>query len=178
MVDSDTFAPDWISPPVATIATILDELGIPRDEFARKVMKSPSEIERLLDGRAVITPDIAQQLTVVLGASESFWTKRELQYRTRFARLQHESSQRETLDWLKEVPTKDMVKRGWLQPHNDTMAMAAACLQFFGVPSVKACAKPIRTCWPQLPSERQRHLHPIRRLLRHGYARAKLRRET
>jgi HTH-type transcriptional regulator / antitoxin HigA len=138
MVDDTPFTPDWVSPPGETIATILDERGITSDEFARCIQRTTGDVEELLSGRAALTADIARQLAAVLGASATFWTKREWRYRQNLAQLQREASRAASLNWLDEVPTKDMVELGWVKPTSDPAAMAAGVLQFFGVSSVES----------------------------------------
>ena len=44
----------------------------------------------------------------------------------------------ESVGWLNEIPVKDIERWGWLRPLANSAAAAAACLQFFGVPSVGA----------------------------------------
>ena len=73
MVNDTPFSPDWVSPPGATIATILEELGATPSELARWIERSTDDVEGLLVGRAEITADVARRLASVLGASEAFW---------------------------------------------------------------------------------------------------------
>jgi len=92
MVNDTPFSPDWVSPPGATIATILEELGATHSELARWIERSTDDVEGLLVGRAEITADVARRLASVLGASEAFWARRESQYRADLARLQQEAA--------------------------------------------------------------------------------------
>jgi plasmid maintenance system antidote protein VapI len=136
MPDSAHFTPDWVSPPGDTIAAALRARGIATDEFARLLSRSASEVEGLLRGSALITADLAGQLAAILGASAGFWTRREARYREDLARLVREASLPGSLAWLGEIPVKDMVRLGWLEPGADGAATAFSCLRFFGVPSV------------------------------------------
>lgn len=138
MVDDSPFSPDWVSPPGATIATILEERGATPVELAVWIGRSQTDIEDLLEGRAEITADMARRLARVLGASEAFWTGRESQYRADLARLQQEASLPESVSWLSEIPVRDIQRWGWIAPLANPAAAAAACLRFFGVPSVRA----------------------------------------
>lgn len=127
------FRPDWASAPGNTIADILGERDISLVEFARRMGYTPEQARELLEGRATITIGIARRLEQVLGASVEFWMSRDFQYRQDIARLHATDEQ-----WLAELPIGDMIKFGWLKavPHpSDEMA---ACLRFFGVPSVSA----------------------------------------
>ncbi len=138
MVDDAPFTPDWVSPPGATIATILEERGATPGDLANWIERTTDDVADLLVGRSEITAEVARCLSHVLGASEAFWARRELQYRTDLARMQGEASQPESIAWLGEIPMKDMERWGWVKPYTDPSAAVAACLQFFGVPSVGA----------------------------------------
>jgi plasmid maintenance system antidote protein VapI len=138
MVDNTPFSPDWVSPPGATIATILEERGATPVELADWIERSPDDVEDLLEGRAEITADMARRLARVLGASEAFWTRRESQYRADLALLHQEASLPESVSWLSEIPVKDIERWGWIAPLANPAAAVAACLRFFGVPSVRA----------------------------------------
>ena len=74
----------------------------------------------------------------MLGASETFWARREEQYRSDLSRLQQEAALPESIGWLGEIPVKDIERWGWIRPLTNPMAAAEACLRFFGVPSVQA----------------------------------------
>ena len=138
MVDNTQFTPDWVSPPGATIATILEERGATPSELAKWIERSTDDVEDLLEGRAEITVEVARRLANVLGASETFSAQREEQYRADLARLHQEAAPPESIGWLSEIPLKDIERWGWIKPLTNPMAAAAACLRFFGVPSVEA----------------------------------------
>jgi len=135
MVNDAPFTPDWVSPPGATIATILEERGATPGELAKWIERTTDDVADLLVGRAEITADMARRLSRVLGSSEAFWARRESQYRTDLVRMHGEASKPESIAWLGEIPVKDLERWGWIKPYADQSAAVAACLQFFGVPS-------------------------------------------
>lgn len=136
MVDETTFAPDWVSPPGATIAALLTRRGVAPQEFALRVHLSTTEVEGLMRGQVPLTTELILRIAAVLGATEHFWQQREAQYRLGLERLRRRCSQPESLDWLSEVPVTDLVKLGWVRAGADNVETVAACLQFFGVSSV------------------------------------------
>jgi HTH-type transcriptional regulator / antitoxin HigA len=138
MSKSASFTPDWVSPPGDTIAAILDECGLGRDEFAKAIAPVHNDIDALICGHAAITAELAGLLADVLGSTASFWTKREARFRQDLQRLEREASSMASLEWLKDVPAKEMCDLGWIRPATSKSASAAACLQFFGVPSVNS----------------------------------------
>lgn len=127
------FRPDWASAPGDTITDILRERNISKAEFAKRIGHTSEAVEDLLQGRATITIAVARRLESVLGASVEFWMSRDFQYRQDIARLHviHK-------EWLSELPVGDMIKFGWLTPVPHPSDEVAACLRFFGVPSVQA----------------------------------------
>jgi HTH-type transcriptional regulator/antitoxin HigA len=133
MANSQEFRPDWASAPGDTIADILEERHLSVAEFARRIGQTPEHAKELLQGRAAITIAMARQVQRVLGASVEFWMSRDFQYREDTGRLR--AAERE---WLDELPVGDMIRFGWLKPAPRPSEELAACLRFFGVPSVPA----------------------------------------
>ena len=127
------FRPDWTSAPGDTIADILRERDLSEVEFAQRIGRTPEGVKDLLQGRSAITIAVARQLEQVLGASVEFWMARDFQYRQDIAKLNLTDK-----EWLAELPIGDMIKFGWLTPVPHPSDEAAACLRYFGVPSVQA----------------------------------------
>lgn len=138
------FDPDWISPPGDTISDVLEERVLSRIEFARRMDYTPKQVDELLRGKAPITADIAQKLEAVLGASAVFWMNREAQYREAVARKNDEEHRVEQLNWLNELPVKDMINFGWIEHATTKAAQLAACMQFFEVTDVDAWRRTYR----------------------------------
>ena len=69
------------TPPGATIKEQLEDKGISQNEFATKMEMSEESLNRLLDGRARLTSEIATKLENVLGVPAKFWINLETIYR-------------------------------------------------------------------------------------------------
>jgi plasmid maintenance system antidote protein VapI/Zn-dependent peptidase ImmA (M78 family) len=138
MTKETGFAPDWLSPPGDTIATILEERGLSPSDLARKLRRSAADIANLLTGDAALTDEIASELSVAFGSTPEFWRKRESRYRRDLARLEQEASLPSNQAWLSRLPIKDMVEWGWITPARQPVRKVLACLQFFGVASAQA----------------------------------------
>jgi HTH-type transcriptional regulator / antitoxin HigA len=136
MAKDAPFTPDWVSPPGDTIAAILEERGVTPVTLASKLKCTHEDIAALLEGRAVLTDEFATRLAALFGASPSFWTKRESQYREDVLRLTQYASTEETKSWLGEISGRELARLGWIKPFEGKAGIAAACLQFFGVLSV------------------------------------------
>ena len=128
------FVPDWASPPGATIADLVRERGISERDLAVNLGQTLAELRNLLDGRVPITLGLAQGLQETLGASVEFWMTRDHHYRVDAQRI-HASKQR---DWVSALPVRDMIGLGWIEERPRPEEEANACLQFFGVPTIRA----------------------------------------
>src|SRR5918912_2814725 len=133
MLSIQEFRPDWVSAPGDTISDILRERSLSETEFAEQIGHTLEDAKDLLQGRATITLEVARRLERVLGASVEFWMSRDFQYRQDIARL-HAANK----EWLTELPVGDMIKFGWFGSVPHPADEVAACLRFFGVPSISA----------------------------------------
>jgi len=130
MSNSDSFQPNWVSPPGDTINDILVNLEISKASLAERLNKSIHDVNDLLKGNIEITEEIAIKLQDAIGASSTFWLNRENQYREGIIR------QREVdgLKWLQKFPIREMTKKGWLK---QSESQIKACLDFFNVPDIR-----------------------------------------
>ena len=140
MTESRPFSPDWVSPPGETIADLLQERGLSAAELARRTGFTKKHINELLHGRAPVNADTALCLESVLGSTASFWLARESQFREALARRESERIFEKDSGWLKGLPLKDMIARGWVEKRSTTGAQVAACLRFFGVADTNSWA--------------------------------------
>lgn len=69
------------TPPGATIKEQLIDKKISLQEFALQMNMSEESIERLIQGKTLLTADIASRLENVLGIPTDFWIKLEKIYR-------------------------------------------------------------------------------------------------
>lgn len=132
------FEPEWMSAPGATIADILQARGLSEAEFAELMGFSSTRTKDLLNGRSAITLEVAKLLHQTLGGSVQFWVSREQQYRDDVGRLQAHGNLDAAKVWLGELPVRDMVQFGWIEPQETPTQKVEACLRFFGAPSVSA----------------------------------------
>jgi Zn-dependent peptidase ImmA (M78 family)/plasmid maintenance system antidote protein VapI len=133
---SETFQPDWMSAPGATIGALLQQKKISIQQFAKLMECSQETAKGLLTGRAVITGEIAQSLSKKLGGSPDFWASREEQFRQDVARLQSKGRNAASRLWLNELPISDMLRLGWIKSGQSVEDRVKACLKFFDVPNV------------------------------------------
>lgn len=140
MTESATrFEPDWVSPPGATIADLLEERGWSQQEAAQRLGYSEKHLSQLINGKVPLTEDAAMRLSSVLGAPVGFWLKREAQHRERLARQEAKVRYAAWQDWLDAIPVHELMKHGWIARRridaHSKPAIVEQCLAFFGVAS-------------------------------------------
>jgi addiction module HigA family antidote len=85
---ANQFIPDYAIPPGETLLDTIKALGMPQAELAERTGSPKKTINKIIKGKAPITPDTALQLERVLGVSAAaFWNNLEKNYRETLARL-------------------------------------------------------------------------------------------
>jgi hypothetical protein len=77
-------------------------------------------------------------LELVFGVPARFWNSRELAYRELLARKVTIEKMSSDVAWLKEVPCKELIDRGFVEACADKVDLVRRLLRFFGVSSVEA----------------------------------------
>lgn len=129
------YQPDVASPPGDTLEELLDERGMSQAELAERTGRSKKLINEIVQGKAPISAETALQLELVLGVPARFWLEREQQYRESLARRDEAASLATMIDWLKQVPVKDMARLGWIERYREPIEQLRAVLRFFGIAS-------------------------------------------
>ena len=135
---ANSYQPDSVTPPGATLADLLDELGIRQNELAVRMDVTPKFVNELVAGKATISPHTALSLERTLGLPADFWLARDAQYQAFRARLAAHADLEAQAEWLDELPLKEMLKFGWMQKCSTAVTQVAECLRFFGVTSAAA----------------------------------------
>lgn len=133
---TETFEPNWVSPPGDTVEDLLEERGWSHAELAERTGFTRKHVNELLKGRATITPEAASRLSTVLGGPVRFWLTREAHYRAALERQQQLDALKEHTGWLTELPVAWLVKQGWLRKRSTRAEQVQECLRYFGVASV------------------------------------------
>ncbi|MFA5525183.1 MAG: ImmA/IrrE family metallo-endopeptidase [Tissierellales bacterium] len=124
--------PDWASPPGHTIISLMEKNELTVEEFARRIGRTNSVTQKLLDGDHAIDIELARQLTGVFGASESFWMAREHDYRASIEPPK-KVSVNSLEDLIGTLPLADMKKFGWIEGGRTKEEKIAESMEFFGV---------------------------------------------
>lgn len=130
------FEPKWMSPPGDTILDVLEEKNWTQSEFACRVGYTTKHVSQLIKGKAAITEDTALRLERVLGGSARFWLALEAEHREEIAQAEETNRLESQVEWLKELPIKQMINFGWIKEHRKEADQVSECLKYFGVASV------------------------------------------
>ncbi|MGX7875924.1 ImmA/IrrE family metallo-endopeptidase [Mesorhizobium sp. ORM6] len=134
MVRADEFNLDWFSAPATTVFDILHERGMSFPDFVSRTGFPTQQVKEILFHDQKFDQRFAERLSSVLGASPTFWMRRQQQFQDAVA---HELSKLDpqTKEWLATVPVKDLQRFGWINSQGDA---SISCLKFFGVSNVRA----------------------------------------
>jgi HTH-type transcriptional regulator / antitoxin HigA len=137
---SATYAydPDYAVPPGGTLQETIDTMGIDQRELARRTGFSAKHVNQMIKGIAPITHETAIRLERVTGVPARMWNNLEANYREQLARVAETQRLQSHLEWLKTIPTKELIRRGQLVQHRDPVALLEEVLRFFGVASLDA----------------------------------------
>jgi HTH-type transcriptional regulator / antitoxin HigA len=132
------YEPDYAVPPGQTLQEAIDALGMDQRELAVRAKLSSKHVNQIVKGVATLTQDTAIRLERVTGVPARIWNNLEANYREQLARLAEKDRLQGDLEWLKTIPTRELIKRGAIGDTKDKIALLEAVLVFFGVASVEA----------------------------------------
>jgi len=126
-------------PPGSFLVEVLEDLGMSKEELAKRMDRPANKLTAIFKGEKAITPDTALQLEKVIGVPAHIWTGLESEYRLALAR----SQEKEDLDERKkEIPliTKycyaPLAKLGYISKKTKPIEKVEELQRFFGVTSL------------------------------------------
>ncbi|HEU5230300.1 MAG TPA: HigA family addiction module antitoxin [Ktedonobacteraceae bacterium] len=132
------YQPDRVSSPGETLLETLEAISMSQAELARRMGRPVKTINEIIQGKAAITAETALQLEQVLHIPAAFWLKREQQYRESLARLAEKQHLAGWIEWLKEIPVREIMRRGWMPSCSNKSQQVLEALKFFSVASPEA----------------------------------------
>jgi HTH-type transcriptional regulator/antitoxin HigA len=128
-------------PPGEYLAEVIAELGMTKDELARRMNRPAAKLSAIFAGEKAITSDTALQLEKVVGVPAHIWTGLEAEYRLTLARLQ-EAQEQQQLQEESELITKfcykELVEFGFIAKKTKPAEKVAELQRFFGVTSLRS----------------------------------------
>jgi len=132
------FIPDYAVPPGKTLQEVMASLGMSQKEMATRTGLTVQTLIRIFKGEQPISYETAGRLELVTGVPARFWNNLELQYQEQLAKVAEQKRMKSDLHWLKSIPTKEIVERGYIKSTADKVELLRETLAFYGVSSVKA----------------------------------------
>ncbi len=126
-------------PPGSFLEEVINDLGMGKEELAKRMDRPASKLTAIFKGTKAITPDTALQLEKVTSVPAHIWFGLESEYRLTLARLQEKS---ELEKRKKEIPlvTKycyaPLVKLGYVKKLTEPFEKVEELQRFFGVTSL------------------------------------------
>ncbi len=127
-------------PPGEYLEEVIEELGMSKDELARRMSRPAPKLSAIFKGEKAITPDTALQLEKVVGVPAHIWTGLEAEYRLTLARQQELLEQKrlkEETSLVSNFRYADLVKLKVLKKKTRPVDKVLELHKFFGVTSLK-----------------------------------------
>jgi len=132
------FDPDYITEPGDVLLETIEAIGITQKELAARTGFTAKHINQLIKGVKRISPETALRLEKVTGVPAGFWNNLEANYQDRKVRIADHRPAAGDIEWLKQIPTSQLIKRGAIRTASDPAQLLEETLKFFQVASVKA----------------------------------------
>ena len=133
-----TFEPDYAVPPGDTLRETIDALGMTQKELAVRTGLTVQTLSRIFKGEQPISYETANRLELAVGVPATMWNNLEAQYREQLAKVHERKRLEADLEWLKDIPVAELVKRQVLTKIEDKVGQLRAVLAFYGVSSVES----------------------------------------
>lgn len=137
-MQANSYLPDFVSHPGATLAEILEELKLGPKEFAVRTGKPEKTISKILNATSSITPDMAVLFEDVLKIPANFWLERQKKYDIFLARKKREEQIEAELEWGSNFPYAEMAKLGWITSTRKKKEKLEHIYDYFSVSSKAA----------------------------------------
>ena len=132
------FEPDFAIPPGETLKETMEFLNMGQKELAVRTGLTVQSLNRIFKGEQPITYGTANKLELATGVPARMWNNLEAQYREQLAKIEERKQLEADLDWLKTIPTKELIQRKVIEPIKDNVLLLREILKFYGASSVAA----------------------------------------
>jgi HTH-type transcriptional regulator/antitoxin HigA len=131
-------------PPGEYLEEVIEDLGITKQELAKRMNRPAPKLSAIFKGNKVITPDTAIQLEKVVGVPAHVWMGLEAEYRLALAR-RHQQEElnrlRQESHLVKRFRYADLVKLGIVSKRTKPTEKVMEIQRFFGVASLTTVLK-------------------------------------
>lgn len=128
-----TYVPKEVLAPGATLQEVLEDREMTQSDLAIRTGLSTKHINQIANGSASISAETALLLERATGVPAAMWAALESAYQV--DRSRHTEAERlaADLDWLQQIPVKELVKRGRIAERKDPVELLRQVCNFFGV---------------------------------------------
>jgi HTH-type transcriptional regulator/antitoxin HigA len=141
MATESSIGSDLAIPPGEYLEEVIDELGMNKDELARRMLRPASKLSPIFKGEKTITPDTALQLEMVVGVPAHVWLGLESEYRLTLARQQSDAEQQRLKSesgLVRAYCYPQLIKAGAVAKTTKPIEKVRELQKFFGVASLLA----------------------------------------
>jgi len=132
------FEPDYAISPGETLKEVMESLNMSQKELAVRTGLTVQSLNRIFKGEQPISYETANKLELATGVPARMWNNLEAQYREQLAKTKERKQLETNLDWLKTIPTKELIQRKAIEPQKDKVLLLRETLKFYGLSSVSA----------------------------------------
>ena len=132
------FDPDYAVSPGETLKEVMESLNMSQKELAIRTGLTVQSLNRIFKGDQPISYETANKLELATGVPARMWNNLEAQYREQLAKAKERKQLENDLDWLKTIPTQELIQRNSIEPQKDKVLLLRETLKFFGLSSVSA----------------------------------------
>ncbi len=139
MIEEDVRS-DLAIPPGEYLEEVLFELGMTKDELARRMSRPATKFSAVYTGDKAITSETALQLEKVVGVPAHIWSELESEYRLTLARNQQARDAEKLRDergLVAKFCYSELVKLGYAARQSKAVEKVRELQSFFGVTSLK-----------------------------------------
>ncbi|HPS03447.1 MAG TPA: HigA family addiction module antitoxin [Candidatus Sumerlaeota bacterium] len=141
---TETIHSDLAIPPGEYLEEVLENLGMSKDELARRMGRPASKLSEIYKGAKAITPETALQLERVLGVPAHIWSGLESEYRLVLARQEEAKRTEQLREEVAFVPKfcyRELVQANEVPQSRSPLEKVRILQEFFGVMSLKTVLK-------------------------------------
>jgi len=132
------FEPDYAVSPGETLKEVMESLNMSQKELAVRTGLTVQSLNRIFKGSQPISYETANKLELATGVPARMWNNLEAQYREQLAKAKERKQLETDLDWLKTIPTQELIQRKAIESPKDAVLLLRETLKFYGLSSVSA----------------------------------------
>jgi len=137
----NTYNPDYTIHPGDYLAEVLEARGIRQTDFAKRAGISTKAVSQIINRKSLFSADLAFDFERILNIKAEIWMNMVNSWQLFQVKAKEEKqlAKKQTRDWLRRFPTRDLRKLGIIPKSRKPQEVAEALLRFFHVSSPEAC---------------------------------------